>query len=121
MASTIYERSGGFPTVRKIVSAFYDNILSSEQLAGYFADIDMRRQIDHQTKFIASVMGGPVSYGDEVLRRVHAPLEISRDEFDELIDLLQETLEDFEVAADDIDYIVGEMKRRMPIIIAPGA
>ena len=36
MASTMFERYGGFATVSKIVSAFYDKVLDSSILAPYF-------------------------------------------------------------------------------------
>ena len=49
MATTVFERYGGFAAVRKVISAFYDKLLDSEMLSGYFANIDMRRLIDHQT------------------------------------------------------------------------
>ena len=62
---TTFERLGGFARVRLIVSDFYDKVLDSERLARHFAGIDMRQLIDHQTKFIAAIMGGPAAFSDE--------------------------------------------------------
>ena len=118
MAQTAFERCGGFSTVRKVVSAFYDKILESETLQQYFANVDMRRLIDHQTKFIATVMGGPASYSDEVLRRVHAPLKISQSEFAEMAFLLRETLEDFDLDEADIDHVDSEIRKRGEAIVS---
>ena len=117
MAETIFDRCGGFATVRKVISAFYDKVLDSEDLQKYFADVDMRRLIDHQTKFIASVMGGPASFTDDVLKRVHAHLEISEDDFEEVAELLLETLEDFDLDPDDIEHVHQEFMRREPLIV----
>lgn len=55
---TLFDKYGGFAAVSKLVMAFYDRILDSDQVGGYFEDIDMKRLIDHQTKFVASIMGG---------------------------------------------------------------
>lgn len=118
MATTIFERCGGFATVRKVVSAFYDKILDSEALQPYFANVDMRRLIDHQTKFISYVMGGPASYSDEVLQRVHAPLNITHGDFAEMVSLLRETLEDFDFEPADVDYVEGQLTKREPFIVA---
>ena len=118
MAQTIFERAGGFATVRKVVSAFYDKVLESERLQPYFAAVDMRTLIDHQTKFIATVMGGPASFSDDVLRRVHEPLGITRDEFTEIAGLLVEALEDHDVEPADVDYIAKEIMKREPLIVA---
>lgn len=118
MSDTIFERYGGFSSVRKIVSEFYDRILASENLQPYFANIDMRILIDHQTKFIAAVMDGPASFSDDALRRAHMRLSISREDFREMADILRETLEDFDFDEADVDLICSEVTKREPIIVA---
>jgi hemoglobin len=121
MAMTLFERAGGFATVRKIVSAFYDKVLDSPTLQRYFADVDMRALVDHQTKFIASVMGGPASFDDEQLRRTHARLGISRADFLEVAALLRETLEDFGLDAADVEHVHRSVLRRESVVVTrPG-
>lgn len=118
MATTSpFERCGGFATVRRIVSAFYDKVLDAPALQHHFDGVDMRALIDHQTKFISTVMGGPASYDDEVLRRAHARLGITRPEFLEVAGLLRETLEDFAVPPADVDHVLREVERRQPVIV----
>ena len=117
MAATMFQRYGGFTTVSKIVSAFYDKILDSPLLSPYFDGVDMRKQIDHQTKFISYLMGGPVSYSDEALERVHARLNIDQKSFDEIVMLLAETLEDHGVEQSDVSTLRQELVRRSKIII----
>jgi hemoglobin len=98
--------------------AFYDKILDSDDLAPYFENIDMRSLIDHQTKFVSSVMGGPASYSNAALRQLHAHLSIDRDAFDEVLTLFEETLEDFDMAQDDIELIVADIKSRAHYIVS---
>ena len=117
MAVTVFERCGGFATVRKIVSSFYDRVLDSAVLQKHFETVEMRRLIDHQTKFIAQAMGGPASYTDDVLYRVHANLGITRSEFVEMVSLLEETLEDFDIDAADIRYVLREIERRERLVV----
>ncbi|MFW6027513.1 MAG: group I truncated hemoglobin [bacterium] len=117
MAQTIFERCGGFASVRKIVSEFYDKLLDSETLSPYFANTNMRMLIDHQTQFISMVMGGPGTISDDVLRRVHAPLNISREHFAEMADLLTETLEDFDLDSADVRHVEQEILRREPLVV----
>lgn len=117
MNQTIFERSGGFATVRKIVSTFYDYCLDDEVMAPYFAGIDMRRQVDHQSKFISAVMGGPASYGDDHLRRVHARLAITHDAFLVMSGLLREAMEDHDMAEADIDEVVREVAIREHLVV----
>jgi hemoglobin len=109
MAQSIFHRYGGFSKVSRVVSSFYDRVLDSPVTAPYFADIDMKRLIDHQTKFIASLMGGPASYTQEHVERIHGPLGITEEAFYETLELLKETLEDFDFAHEDISKVAGEM------------
>ena len=102
----------------RIVSSFYDRVLDSPILSPYFEKTDMRRLIDHQTKFIASIMGGPASYSNDVLERVHAHLNIDQEAFDEMVLILGETLEDFNMADTDVESVRDEILIRSRYIIA---
>lgn len=118
MKSTIFERYGGFSQVSRVVMSFYEKMLDSPSTSPYFAKIDMKRLIDHQTKFIASMMGGPASYTNEHLERVHAHLGITEDAFMESLYLMRETLEDFDFADEDIRAVENEMMDRKNYVVA---
>ncbi len=105
-----FERYGGFPFVSQLVLDFYDRVLGSENLAPYFENVDMRRLVDHQAKFISSVMGGPASYSCEMLMEVHGHLEIGQDAFDEMVDLLNETMSAFGIDEPDRTAILDEVR-----------
>jgi hemoglobin len=114
---SLFVRCGGFAKVSRMVLAFYEKVCESELLAPYFEAVDMRGLVDHQTKFVASLMGGPASYGDETLRRVHARLGISDAAFDEMSALLQETFEDFDLPPEDVRTVMAEVERCRPLIV----
>ena len=115
---TPFERVGGFASVSRIVMTFYGRVLDSEQLAPWFAATDMRTLIDHQTKFVAALMGGPAAYSDDALHRVHARLGIDRAAFDEMKALLAEAMTDHGVAPDDVEATVAEVERCAPLIVS---
>jgi len=117
MALTIYERVGGFSAVRKVVSAFYDKVLESPTVAHHFEDVEMRRLIDHQTRFISFLLGGPASYTEEHIEHVHRKLGITLAEFDEVVELLVETLEDFDFSREDVAKVGQELRKREPAIV----
>ena len=118
MAQTMFERYGGFATLSKLVMALYDKVLDSDIAGPYFDDVDMRRLIDHQTKFISQLMGGPASYTDAMLEQLHARLDIDDAAFDEVMDLFEETLEDFELERGDIEHLVDEMNSKRSVIVS---
>jgi hemoglobin len=121
MAGTMFERYGGFASVSKIVMSLYDKVLDSDITGPYFEEVDMRRRIDHQTKFVSQVMGGPAVYTNEQLEQLHEHLDITDDAFKEVMTLFEETLEDFEFESDDIRSIMRDLESRKPWIVSQDA
>lgn len=117
MAKTIFDRCGGFANVSKMVMAFYDKVLDSDVIGHHFEDIEISKLVDHQTKFIASVMGGPAAYTDDALHRMHQHLKIDREQFEEMAALLEETLEDFDLEKKDIDEVMAQIRGRARHVI----
>lgn len=120
-AASVFEELGGFARVRLIVSDFYDKVLASERLNRFFRDIDVPRLIDHQTKFISAIMGGPASYSDEHIARAHGRLGISVEDYDEMAALFRETLEDFGLTPDQIERLDAHMQSMREHVVAGSA
>lgn len=120
MARSMFERYGGFAKINRIVMSFYDKMTTSPITKKYFVNTNMKRLIDHQTKFIASMMGGPASYTNEHLERVHAHLGITESAFMETVDMLSETLEDYDFEDEDIRQVEDEVMSRKNHVIMKG-
>lgn len=121
MAQSIFDRYGGFARISRVVSEFYGRVLASDVLAPYFEGTDMRALIDHQTKFMATIMGGPASFTNEHLARVHGRLRITDAAFSELTSLLRETLEDFDFDETDVARVHAEVLARKPYVVGEAA
>lgn len=120
MRRTVFERNGGFAHVNRVVMSFYEKVLDSPQISPFFENTDMRTLIDHQTRFIATLMGGPASYTNDHLERVHARLSISEGVFLEVVDLLIETLEDHDFSDEDVQTVCDEIMSRKRYIVTGG-
>lgn len=118
MRQTIFERNGGFSAVSRVVISFYDKVLDSPVTSQYFAGVDMKRLIDHQTKFFSALMGGPASYTNDHLEKVHARLGITEVAFLEALTMMKDTLEEFDFADEDIQQVQDEMISRKNYIVA---
>jgi hemoglobin len=114
---TLFEKYGGFSQISKIVLSFYDTLLDSDEIGPFFDNTEMSKMVDHQTKFIASLLGGPASYTDNQLRQLHSHLVIEHAHFDELKVVLKDTLEDHNIEPDDVDAILGEFEKRREMIV----
>ena len=117
MRKTLFEKYGGFSVVSRIVMDLYDRLLDDDDVGPFFDDVDMARIIDHQTKFVSSLMGGPASYTDDQIVLMHARLEIGTVHFDQLQALLSQTLADHGVTPEDIDTIVGAFEARRELVV----
>ncbi len=110
MNRTLLERAGGYAGVAGMVMAFYDRVLASPRLAPYFAGVDMRRLMDHQAEFIASLLGGPVRFSRNDLAEVHAHLGIADDVFDEMTHHLEITLAESSLTLDEVDSVMADVR-----------
>lgn len=118
MPQSLFEKYGGFKTVSRIIMTFYEMVLDSDQIGDHFDDVDMARLIDHQTKFIASLMGGPASISDDRLEAVHRHLKISHVAFDEVVTPLRAALSDHRMSEDDTLRTLAEVESKRSIIVA---
>ena len=114
---TLFEKYGGFKSVSRMVMTFYDKAIESDQIGDYFEDVDLARLIDHQTKFISSLLGGPAAYTDEQLRRMHATLQLSHADFDEMSKLLGEALTEHGMSPGDVAAVIAEVEARRAAIV----
>ena len=114
---TLFEKYGGFSQISKVVLSFYDTLLDSDEIGPFFDNTEMSKMVDHQTKFIASLLGGPASYTDNQLRQLHSHLDIKHAHFDELKVVLRNTLSDHNIESDDVDTILAEFEKRREMIV----
>lgn len=114
---TLFDKYGGFSKVSRVVLAFYDSLLDSDDIGPFFDNIDMAKMVDHQTKFVASLLGGPAAYTDAQLRQLHAHLPIQNAHFDELKDVLKTTLVSHSFELEDINAVLQEFESRRVLIV----
>lgn len=117
LEQTLYEKYGGFSKVSRIVMALYDRLLEDDDVGPFFDDVDMPKLIDHQTKFVASLMGGPASFTDAHISAAHRKMTIRDDHFDKLKTLVSDTLAEFDVEDDDATRILQAFEDRRDILV----
>jgi len=117
MEKSLFDKYGGFSTISKIVLTFYDRMIEDDDVGPFFDDIDLSKLIDHQTKFISSLMGGPATFSDDHIERAHRSMTIENFHFDRLKEIVTETLADFDVAPDDIDVILAGFEDRRVLLV----
>lgn len=120
MPETLYDKYGGFAAISRVVMAFYDELLDSDVVGPFFDDVDMKRLMDHQTKFVASLLGGPADISDIRLEQAHKSLNISGEHFEEMKRILDQTLADHGFEADDRMTVMAAIEeRRGQVVTGP--
>lgn len=117
MLQSLYEKCGGFSTVSRIVMVLYDRLLDDDDIGPFFDDVEMSRVIDHQTKFVASLMGGPAFYSDDQIRKMHDHLPIADRHFARMTEILADTLRDHGIAEEDVAAVVSEFEKRRGLVV----
>lgn len=116
MSQSIYEKYG-FEAISKIVHDLYARISKSEIAAPYFVEYNIERIINHQTELLCSILGGPANYKGRELAQAHRNLSINEEAFDEVGDLIEETLEDHGLTDDEREQIMGVINGARDVII----
>ncbi|MCV2864202.1 group I truncated hemoglobin [Albidovulum sediminicola] len=117
MTKSLFEKYGGFSVVSKIVLDLYDRLLDDDEVGPFFDEVEMARIVDHQTKFVSSLMGGPASYTDDQISRMHARLTITNAHFDTLQGILLQTLLDHGVSEEDAAAIAAAFEARRTLVV----
>ena len=111
MSESLFDKYGGVETLKPLVREFYKRIMATPNLARYFINTDMEVLIRHQVQFIAVVMGKPAAFYEGMDMEVaHANSNISDRSFEDVIDVLEQSLRDFEVEESDIIEIIGNAR-----------
>ena len=100
---TLYENLGGKKKLLEILKDFYGR-MSKDILIGFFFDNkDTDKIATQQQKFLLKAMGVSKTYSGKAPARAHDKLPpILAGHFDRRIQILRETLQDHDLAAEDI-------------------
>jgi hemoglobin len=104
--TTLYERLGEREGIRVVVDDFYDRLVADDLLGPFFEDADMELLRRTQTDFLCDAAGGPETYDATPVREAHLHLPFTSDHIQRAIDLLTESLDEFDVPEDDADAVV---------------
>lgn len=92
LATTLYERIGGAPTVERLVDAFYQRVLADEKLRPFFEGVAVERLIAMQKEFFGAALDGPVQTSQSDLAGIHHNMGITRDHLTRFVNCLVHVL-----------------------------
>jgi hemoglobin len=100
--ASLYERLGGKPAIEAVVNDFIDRVgsdprITNERVKARLAAIHIPTLKWQVTNQVCAATGGPCEYTGRDMKSAHTGLEITNAEFDNVVDDLVKTLDQFKV------------------------
>ncbi|MEM7250169.1 MAG: group 1 truncated hemoglobin [Pseudomonadota bacterium] len=111
MQNSLYDRLGGENALLAAVHRFYMKVLSDQDLAPFFAGLDIEKQTNKMVSFMTWAFDGPAEHRGRSLGAAHAHLVknegLAASHFDRVADLLSDTLSELGVDAETSAEVLG--------------
>ena len=108
---SLYERLGGASSIAVVVDDFYVRVLADDLLSPVFDAVDMAHLRRHQARFIGYALDGPNQYTGRNMRRAHAGLGITPDQFAAVAGHLRDALAAAGVPGPPIQEVIDHVAR----------
>lgn len=106
---SLYEQLGGEEAIRTAVEIFYKKVLADDTVNHFFANTDMDKQRNHQTKFLSFALGGPNNYSGRSMEKAHEGMNLQPVHFDAIVTHLTNTLKELNVPEEGINAAISKV------------
>ncbi|MEE2750686.1 MAG: group 1 truncated hemoglobin [Myxococcota bacterium] len=89
---TDFERLGGEPVLRVIVTEFVDRVFADSIIGFFFQGKNRERIIEKELEHAIAHLGGPQAYSGRPIQGVHQPLRINAGQFRRRLAILRKVL-----------------------------
>lgn len=93
-ADGYYQELGGKEGVEKIVDNFINEISFDKNIVKFFEGTDINRLREKLIEQFCHESGGPCEYTGDSMKDVHAGMQITKAEFNRVVELLQAAMDD---------------------------
>jgi len=86
---SLYARIGGQPVIDIVAGNFTNEISFSNTIFPYFSETNVDKFQASLATHLCDVAGGPCSYTGDSMQQVHAGMQITKNDFNKVVELLQ--------------------------------
>ncbi len=121
----LYDRLGGVYPIAVVVDEFINRLVVNDVLNRNPAILAARDLVPgpglkyHVTALVCSVTGGPCAYTGRGMRESHAHLNITNEEWDEMIRVFEEVLHHFDVPRREQQELIAIVESTKGEIVRP--
>lgn len=116
MAQTLYEELGGEARLREIIDAFIDRVFGDRMIGFFFRQANRERIKEMEFQLTAQFLGADIEYCGRPLDEVHAKHPIMGGQFARRLQILRETLQEFQVPEPIRDAWIAHTESLRPLI-----
>ncbi len=106
---TLYDRIGGGDALVLVVDEFVANIAADDRINERFANTDLDNLKRLLVEQVCELAGGPCTYTGRSMTESHGGLGISGEEFDAIVEDLEDALDEFNIADQEKGEILGPL------------
>lgn len=117
-SATLFDKYGGVQMVVKLVRDFQTEILQRPHLAYYFQGLDLAKITEHSILYLSFALGKPTKvYMTHEMYDLHSKFHIKGLHFDEISDVLKDTLLADGVSKADVEVVMTHIDTVREIIV----
>jgi hemoglobin len=113
---TLFEQLGGETRLRQIVETFVDREFDDMLIGFFFKGVDRQRVKDKEYEFAAAHLGANVTYTGRSIPAAHARHAITGGHFMRRLQILKETLAEFDVPSAVSEHWIAHTERLRPAV-----
>jgi len=113
---SMYNKLGGEYKLREIIDVFIDRVFQDPMIGFFFRAADKNRIKEMEFQFTANFLGAGIAYQGRPLAEVHAKHPIMGGQFMRRMQILRETLQDFDVPEEIRDAWLAHTESLRPLI-----
>ena len=117
-SATLFDKYGGVQIVVKLVRDFQAEVLHRPHLSHYFQGLDLARITEHSILYLSFALGKPAKvYMTREMHDLHSKFHIQGLHFDEISDVLKDTLLADGVSKADVEIVMTHIDTVRDVIV----
>jgi truncated hemoglobin YjbI len=117
-AVTLFDKYGDVQMVVKLVRDFQKEVLLRPHLAHYFHEFDSATLTKHSILYLSYALGKPAEeYTGREMQEVHSKFQITGLHFDEVSDVLKDTLLAGGVSKVDVETVITHIDKTRQFVV----
>ena len=117
-STTLFDKYGGVKLVVKILQDFQSEIFQRPHLAHYFQGLDLAAITEHSILYLSFALGKPAKvYMTREMHDLHSKCHIKGLHFDEISDVLKDTLLADGVSKADVEIVMAHVDKVRDVIV----